>query len=845
MKNHSLVKTLPKLPIPSLELTLQNFKLATTAFLTDEEFETVSEACKELEGASGSAIQRYLLDRQEKHDNWAYDWWLEDMYLKNSLPLPIHSNPGMIFPRETFKTTEEFIRYVSCFVEEAYKFKIKIDRNLIPQDRASSRERNQPLCMLQYQRIFSSYRESGYSKDNLLEYEPNNNSHFIVAAKGQFFVVQYMTEKSTLSFEDLYLELAQIYKSSQQQQEKVGLLTAAERRHSATLFENLMKDKQNNDNVCTIRSAAFIICLDDNPGTDSESGRMAQMIHGGGVSKNSTNRWFNKTMQFIFSESGSCGLCYEHSPAEGIVVVQMVEDILKNCAERESGKIHLVENRTAKIPKKLIWKLEKCLQQEIDNIGTELDREMENLDVLIHTYDGYGKELVKKNSISPDVFIQVVLQLTYYRLVFTYNPQPPEDFGLTKVSSIWFSNTILPLSPCDNSDHVNNDGLALPCCSPDFNNFFCLNEKLMKLCIFLDKQNNDNVCTIRSAAFIICLDDNPGTDSESGRMAQMIHGGGVSKNSTNRWFNKTMQFIFSESGSCGLCYEHSPAEGIVVVQMVEDILKNCAERESGKIHLVENRTAKIPKKLIWKLEKCLQQEIDNIGTELDREMENLDVLIHTYDGYGKELVKKISISPDVFIQVVLQLTYYRIYGRLGATYESASTRRFRKGRVDCIRAATPEALEWVKAMTSEGALNEERLSKFKRAVNAQTEIMTDNILGRGIDIHLMGIKEAAKELGIKLSLFDSPAFKKANHFCLSTSQITTRLDTVMGYGPVVPEGHGVSYNIQRESFKFCISSFKSFESASSKTFAESLDESLNRVQQLLLSQNFINRTSLV
>ena len=67
----------------------------------------------------------------------------------------------------------------------------------------------------------------------------------------------------------------------------------------------------------------------------------------------------------------------------------------------------------------------------------------------------------------------------------------------------------------------------------------------------------------------------------------------------------------------------------------------------------------------------------------------------------------------------------------------------------------------------------------------------------------------------------------------------------MGYGPVVPEGHGVSYNIQRESFKFCISSFKSFESASSKTFAESLDESLNRVQQLLLSQNFINRTSLV
>lgn len=33
-----------------------------------------------------------------------------------------------------------------------------------------------------------------------------------------------------------------------------------------------------------------------------------------------------------------------------------------------------------------------------------------------------------------------------------------------------------------------------------------------------------------------------------------------------------------------------------------------------------------------------------------------------------------------------------------STYESASTRRFLLGRVDCIRSATTEALEWAKAM---------------------------------------------------------------------------------------------------------------------------------------------------
>lgn len=44
------------------------------------------------------------------------------------------------------------------------------------------------------------------------------------------------------------------------------------------------------------------------------------------------------------------------------------------------------------------------------------------------------------------------------------------------------------------------------------------------------------------------------------------------------------------------------------------------------------------------------------------------------------------------------INIYRLHGRLVATYESASIRRFSKGRVDVIRAASPESLAWVKAM---------------------------------------------------------------------------------------------------------------------------------------------------
>ena len=72
----------------------------------------------------------------------------------------------------------------------------------------------------------------------------------------------------------------------------------------------------------------------------------------------------------------------------------------------------------------------------------------------------------------------------------------------------------------------------------------------------------------------------------------------------------------------------------------------------------------------------------------------------------------------------------RLHGGLCSTYESASTRRFQSGRVDCIRASHPEALDWVKAMHNsentkdmgEKDLNANRKSLFMKAIAKQTKV---------------------------------------------------------------------------------------------------------------------------
>jgi len=66
-----------------------------------------------------------------------------------------------------------------------------------------------------------------------------------------------------------------------------------------------------------------------------------------------------------------------------------------------------------------------------------------------------------------------------------------------------------------------------------------------------------------------------------------------------------------------------------------------------------------------------------------------------------------------------------MYNKLVSTYESASTRRFHCGRVDNIRANTPEALEWARAMVDEtGNISAaEKLRLFRQAMQAQTDLM--------------------------------------------------------------------------------------------------------------------------
>nr|AUN27677.1 choline O-acetyltransferase [Lineus ruber] len=618
----NLARPLPKLPVPDLASTLQKYLASVEHLIPEEQYGVTKALVADFgrPGGEGQFLQEKLQEVAEIRDNWAYNWWLEDMYMNVKLPLPCNSNPGTVLPRQNFRNEDEWLRFSARLISGILDYKTIIDARGLPVDRCRHQKKGQPLCMEQYYRLFTSYRLPGINKDSLVTSNSNivqDPEHIIVACKNQFFVLDVVVNFNRLSEDDLFMQLRRIVCMCEEgdQEDPVGILTSLERDTWAKARMALMEGKEaedstNRDSMDAIERCIFILCLDD----------------------------------------------YESGP---------------HCVNGNSGSLS----------------------------------------------------------------------------------EPRSDVSVIE---------------------------------------------------------------------------------------QMLHGSGSKCNGANRWYDKTMQFIICRDGNNGLNYEHSPAEGIAVVVLLEHVLRYMEEVRVKKL-IRMNSICELPppRKLTWKLSDACRREIIIATQKLDRMVDNLDIYILHFENFGKEFPKSQNMSPDSFIQLALQLTFYKVHGHLCHTYESASTRRFRFGRVDNIRSASRPALEWVKTMTGEVEASDVRkMELLRKAMQWQTDVMIQTILGHGLDIHLLGLREMAVELNRPTPpIFQDNTYLSSNKFVLSTSQVPTTMDAFIGYGPVVPNGYGAAYNPVDGRIVVCVSSFNGCEETNSEMFSMSLESSLMQMHEICLKTN--------
>jgi len=248
-------------------------------------------------------------------------------------------------------------------------------------------------------------------------------------------------------------------------------------------------------------------------------------------------------------------------------------------------------------------------------------------------------------------------------------------------------------------------------------------------------------------------------------------------------------------------------DGTPTLRMNEFMLASLA---ANKIDLGPARTASTganladPTELQFELDGRCREYIDNACKHFDTLVGKEEMEVVHYEGYGKDVMKTFKVSPDAWVQLVMQLAFHKMHQRPGVTYESCQTRKYQLGRTEVIRSASNESKAWAEAMLNVDTTDTERAALFRRAVARHLEYAGWASQGEGVDRHLFGLKRLLRDGEETPGIYNDGGYGRSSHWELSTSQLSSEYVDGWGYGQVVEDGFGLAYAIGAEYVRWTI-----------------------------------------
>eukprot|EP01012_Entosiphon_sulcatum_P004510 TRINITY_DN1179_c0_g1_i1.p1 TRINITY_DN1179_c0_g1~~TRINITY_DN1179_c0_g1_i1.p1 ORF type:complete len:817 (-),score=131.69 TRINITY_DN1179_c0_g1_i1:16-2466(-) len=439
--------SLPRLPVPVLRDTCTRYLRSMEPLLTPEEFAETKTAADLFCKKEGPKLQRYLRLKSWVADNYVTDWWLNLVYLRGRSSLLINSNfYGIGLVRKEFLPTTNQVARAAWLTHRFCKLKQLLDKEQVaPQLLQGVR----PICMAQYQNVFSMTRIPGKEMDSLRQWEPSESRHIIVLYKGNYYRINmYGTDLKLISAFRLQAILEGIVCDSNPRTEddllsQISVLTTTDRTTWASVREQHFSEGLNRASLNVVERAMFILHLDErSPENLTDEGRL--LFHGG----DGTSRWCDKSFMLIVFANGFSGIHVEHSWADAPVIAHLYELSLANeqtekdvydpetgcirASSREEAMGVMVHNPSSMsnlyglLPKgqgkvkvraaeRLNWTLTDRLADAILDAKAYATKAIADLNLVVRCHEAFGKGEIKKFGVAPDACIQMALQLAYYR----------------------------------------------------------------------------------------------------------------------------------------------------------------------------------------------------------------------------------------------------------------------------------------------------------------------------------------------------------------------------------------------------------------------------------------------
>ncbi|EPQ13908.1 Peroxisomal carnitine O-octanoyltransferase [Myotis brandtii] len=284
--------------------------------------------------------------------------------------------------------------------------------------------------------------------------------------------------------------------------------------------------------------------------------------------------------------------------------------------------------------------------------------------------------------------------------------------------------------------------------------------------------------------------------------------------------------------------QHAPYDAMVMVSISYYVDEKILENEGRWKGSEKARDMPLPEELVFTVDEKVLSDINQAKAQYLKQASDLQVVAYPFTHFGKKLTKKKMLHPDTFIQLALQLAYYRLHGRPGCCYETAMTRFFYHGRTETVRSCTVEAVRWCQGMQDPAATALERKQMMLQAFAKHNKMMKDCSTGKGFDRHLLGLSLIAREEGLPVpELFTDPLFSRSGgggNFVLSTSLVGyLRVQGVVV--PMVHSGYGVFYHIRDDRFVVACSAWKSCAETDAEKLVQLIFHAFQDMMQLMNS----------
>lgn len=246
----------------------------------------------------------------------------------------------------------------------------------------------------------------------------------------------------------------------------------------------------------------------------------------------------------------------------------------------------------------------------------------------------------------------------------------------------------------------------------------------------------------------------------------------------------------------------------------------------------------IVKKLQWTTTPTLLSAIESSRLSLGKLVSESDLCVFEFGAYGKLFVKRnLRFAADGWVQMGIQLAYYRQFRRFAMTYESCSARLFAEGRSEGVRPLSSESALWCQQMDDDAVSPQDKVKALRAAITVHNQRVRDATVANGCDRHLFGLLVVSVKQQMKGAQAVLTKMLSAFPFDLSTNQVPTRLSSPHfswqerlapiggGFGAVTRSGFGVGYLLLSDRFFFHVHSWRS-SAVTSKVFGQVLQRAL-------------------